>query len=90
MCNLRLFESNKSFINQLSTVVIPNSVQETLADPKWKAAMNDEMQALQKNETWELVECPLGKKPVMCRWIFTVKYKADDNIERYKTRLVAK
>ena len=35
-----LSESNKSFMNQLSTVYIPNSVQEALADPRWKEAMN--------------------------------------------------
>ncbi|RVW54333.1 Retrovirus-related Pol polyprotein from transposon RE1 [Vitis vinifera] len=56
---------------------LPN-VQEALADPRWKAAMNEEMKSLQKNETWELVECPPGKKPVGCRWIYTVKYKADE------------
>ena len=76
----RFSESNKSFVNQLSTVAIP----------RWKAAMNEEMKSLQKNETWELVECPLGKKPVGCRWIYTVKYKADGSIERFKARLVAK
>ncbi|RVW39463.1 hypothetical protein CK203_101509 [Vitis vinifera] len=65
--NHRLSESNKSFVYQLSTVAIPNSVQEALADPRWKAAMNEEMKSLQKNETWELVECPPGKKPVGCR-----------------------
>ncbi|RVX00402.1 Retrovirus-related Pol polyprotein from transposon TNT 1-94 [Vitis vinifera] len=43
-----------------------------------------------KNETWELVECPPGKKPVGCRWIYTVKYKTDGSIERFKARLVAK
>ncbi|RVW48827.1 Retrovirus-related Pol polyprotein from transposon TNT 1-94 [Vitis vinifera] len=79
--NHRLSESNKSFVNQLSTVAIPNSVQEALADPRWKAAMNEEMKSLQKNETWELVECPPGKKPVGCRWIYTVKYKTDGSIE---------
>ncbi|WJZ96754.1 hypothetical protein VitviT2T_015407 [Vitis vinifera] len=88
--NHRLSESNKSFVNQLSTVAIPNSVQEALADPRWKAAMNEEMKSLQKNETWELVECPQGKKPVGCHWIYTVKYKADGSIERFKARLVAK
>ncbi|RVX15019.1 hypothetical protein CK203_007848 [Vitis vinifera] len=31
-----------------------------------------------------------GKKPVGCRWIYTVKYKADGSIERFKARLVAK
>ncbi|RVW46696.1 Retrovirus-related Pol polyprotein from transposon RE1 [Vitis vinifera] len=86
----RLSESNKSFVNQLSTVSIPNSVQEALADPRWKAVMNEEMKSLQKNETWELVECPPGKKPVGCRWIYTAKYKADGSIERFKARLVAK
>ena len=44
--NHRLSESSKSFINQLSTVAIPNSVQEALANPRWKAAMNEEMKSL--------------------------------------------
>ncbi|RVX13340.1 Retrovirus-related Pol polyprotein from transposon RE1 [Vitis vinifera] len=65
------------------------SVQEALANPRWKAAMNEKMKSLQKNETWELVECP-GKKPVGCRWIYIVKYKADGSIEHFKARLVAK
>ncbi|RVW65275.1 Retrovirus-related Pol polyprotein from transposon RE1 [Vitis vinifera] len=69
---------------------IPNSVQKALADPRWKAAMNEEMKSLQNNETWELVECPPGKKPVGCRWIYTVKYKTDGSIELFKARLVAK
>ncbi|RVW86266.1 Retrovirus-related Pol polyprotein from transposon RE1 [Vitis vinifera] len=43
-----------------------------------------------KNETWELVECPPGKKSVGSRWIYIVKYKADGSIERFKARLVAK
>ncbi|WJZ99925.1 hypothetical protein VitviT2T_018330 [Vitis vinifera] len=59
-------------------------------DPRWKAAMNEEMKSLQKNETWELVECPPGKKPIGCRWMYTVKYKANSIIERFKARLVAK
>ena len=86
----RLSESNKSLVNQLSIVAIPNSVQEALTDPRWKTAMNEEMKSLQKNETWELIECPPGKKSVGCRWIYTVKYKTDGSTERFKARLVAK
>ncbi|CAL8996419.1 unnamed protein product [Prunus brigantina] len=52
--------------------------------------MNEEMRALQKNGTWELVPLPHGKKTVGCRWIYTVKLKADGSVERYKARLVAK
>ena len=44
--NHRLSESNKSFVNQLSTIAIPNSVQEALADPRWKTAVNEEMKSL--------------------------------------------
>ncbi|CAL9003914.1 unnamed protein product, partial [Prunus brigantina] len=63
---------------------------DALMDPNWKQAMNDEMQALQKNSTWELVPLPSGKRTVGCRWIYTIKLKADGSIERYKARLVAK
>lgn len=88
--NHRLSESNQLFVNQLSTIVIPKCVQKTLADPRWKAAMNKEMKSLQKNETWELVDCPPGKKPIGCRWVYMVKYKVDGTIECFKARLVAK
>jgi hypothetical protein len=88
--NHNMSESNKSFANQLSVISIPNSVQDALADPKWKASMNEEMNSLQKNETWDLVDCPKGKKPVGCRWVYIVKYKPDGEIEHFKARLVAK
>ena len=44
--NNRLSESNKSFVNQLSTISILNSVQEALTDLRWKATMNEEMKSL--------------------------------------------
>jgi len=46
-----LSESNKSFVYQLSTVSIPNSVQEALADSRWKDAMNEELRSLKNNAT---------------------------------------
>jgi len=48
------------------------------------------MEALDKNNTWELGPLPNEKKPVGCKWVYTIKYKADGSIERYKARLVAK
>ena len=45
---------------------------------------------LEKNNTWELVDLPAGKRPVGCKWVYTVKYKASGSLERYKVRLMAK
>ncbi|RVW87157.1 Retrovirus-related Pol polyprotein from transposon TNT 1-94 [Vitis vinifera] len=66
------------------------NIQEAFKYPKWKAAVDEEVRALEKNGTWEITDLPRGKKPVGCKWIFTIKYKADGNVDRYKARLVAK
>ena len=52
--------------------------------------MNDEIGALERNETLEIVERPKDKKAVGCRWIYIVKYQADCILDWYKARLVAK
>jgi hypothetical protein len=52
--------------------------------------MREEMHALQKNKTWELVPLPKGKKAMGCKWVFTVKQNPKREVDRYKARLVAK
>ena len=47
------------------------------------------MNALKKNKTWEITSFPARKQSVGCKWIFTVKHKADGSIDHYKARLVA-
>jgi len=86
----KLSRSYASFVSQLSSISIPSNVQEALADPRWTEAMAEEMTTLEKNNTWDIVTLPSGKKPVGCKWVFTIKHKADGSIERYKARLVAK
>lgn len=68
---------------------MPRNIQEALDDPNWKAVI-EEMDALRKNETWEIVDLPSEKKTFGCKWVFTVKCKADGSIERYRARLVVK
>ncbi|CAH9104475.1 unnamed protein product, partial [Cuscuta europaea] len=48
------------------------------------------MNALEKNQTWQVVELPKNKPTVGCKWVFTPKFKADGTLERYKARLVVK
>ena len=52
--------------------------------------MLEEMRALEKNRTWELVDLPQGKQPVGCTWVFTIKHTPEGKVERYKARLMAK
>ena len=77
-------------LSQVDSTSIPRSVSEALQDPHWVAAMTLEMDALQRNQTWELVSLPSGEKTIGCKWVFTIKFQADGTIERYKARLVAK
>lgn len=86
----KLPEPLKTFSHDFSACHIPTTVQEALMDPNWTKAIEEEMGALLKNQTWTLVSLPQGKKIVGCRWVFSVKHKADGSIERYKVRLVAK
>ena len=76
-----------TFTSQLSGMEIPNTVQDALKVPEWKKVVFEEMKALEKNGTWELVDLPRGKTTVGCKWVFTVKYKY---LERYKAQMVAK
>ena len=52
--------------------------------------MQNEIQSLKDNETWELRDLPPGKKAIPCKWVYKVKHNADGSIERYKARLVIK
>ncbi|KAJ7967937.1 Retrovirus-related Pol polyprotein from transposon TNT 1-94 [Quillaja saponaria] len=85
-----LSPSYRAFVSSLLSVSIPQDWKEALADPKWEDAMVEEMKALSKNDTWELASLPYGKRAIGCKWVFTIKRKADGTIERYKARLVAR
>ncbi|XP_073224731.1 uncharacterized protein [Cicer arietinum] len=79
-----------SFIYVISYVQEPNTYKQAVKHSCWVQAMDSEIQALTQNSTWILTPLPHGKKPIGCRWVYKVKYKADGTIERYKARLVAK
>ena len=52
--------------------------------------MKEELDALTKNHTRDLVTLPPGQSVVGCKWIYKIKTRSDGSIERYKARLVAK
>ena len=52
--------------------------------------MDEEMRALIQNQTWEVVDLTKGKKPVGCKWVYTLKCKSDGSLDKYKACLVAR
>lgn len=53
-------------------------------------AMQDEMDSLKKNHTYDLVKLPKGKKPLKNRWVFKLKQEKNGTKPRYKARLAVK
>ena len=52
--------------------------------------MKAEVEALELNKTWLLIDLPPNVKPIRCKWVYKIKRFPDGTVERYKARLVAK
>ena len=52
--------------------------------------MSEELTALMRHGTWELVPPPPDCQPVGCKWVFRVKRHPNGFIARFKACLVAK
>lgn len=71
----------------------PTSLQEALeSDEKdqWEQAIREELDSLDQNSTYNLVELPPGRKPIKNKWVFRKKCNDDGTVVRYKARLVVK
>jgi hypothetical protein len=56
----------------------------------WKKDMVEEMDSLDKNEAWDLVEFPDGRKSIGRKWFFKKKFNAEGKVEKHKALLVEK
>ncbi|GAU44848.1 hypothetical protein TSUD_112220 [Trifolium subterraneum] len=68
----------------------PITYYEAVKCDEWKQAMDQEIEAIKRNDTWELVSLPHGEKRIGVKWIYKTKYNEKGEIEKYKARLVAK
>jgi len=51
----------------------PIDVEEALQEPQWIQAMKEDLSSIKKNNTWDLVNLPKGKRPIAVKWVFKVK-----------------
>ena len=56
---------------------------------KWEKGMNEEMDSLVRNETWDLVDFPTGKIKFQNKWVYRLK-EEEGGKKRYEARLEVK
>ena len=71
----------------------PTTYKEVLNNSKsdlWFRTMKSEMDSMDENQVWTLVDPPEGINPIGCKWVFKKKTCMEGNVVTYKARLVAK
>jgi len=68
----------------------PLSFNEAITEEKWIEAMDEEIHAIEKNDTWKLTNLPENKKAIGVKWVYKTKKNAKGELQRDKARLVAK
>jgi hypothetical protein len=77
-------------VGVLKAFLEPKIFQEAMDDPRWQEAMEQEMNLIQKNQTWRLEDLPPNKVPITCKWVYKVKKSTARQLEKLKARLVAR
>ncbi|KZV39334.1 retrovirus-related Pol polyprotein from transposon TNT 1-94 [Dorcoceras hygrometricum] len=73
--------------------VIPDDpilFEEAVKHEKWRKAMDSEISSIENNQTWELMDLPIGAKTIGVKWIYKTKLNERGEIDKHKARLVAK
>ncbi|MCI12639.1 copia-type polyprotein, partial [Trifolium medium] len=68
----------------------PSNYNEAVKSDVWRIAMDQEIESIEKNDTWELVTLPKDARKIGVKWIYKTKYNEKGEVEKYKARLVAK
>lgn len=58
------------------------SFEEAIQEKCWRKAMQDEIEVMEKNKTWELFKKPKDKEVIGVKWIYKVKYNVNGTMQR--------
>ena len=75
-----------------SELNIPKHYAEALGGPQreyWLQAMQEELDAINENDTYEYVSKPTDVKVLPLMWVYALKQDEYGNVLRFKARLVA-
>ena len=59
--------SHRAYLAAIAKIVELRFFHEAVKDLHWKDAMIKEIEALEKNNTWSVVNLPPGNKPINCK-----------------------
>jgi hypothetical protein len=68
----------------------PTMFEEAVKKGQWKEAMAKKHQSIMKNKVWEIVPRPKEKSVVTSKWVYKIKHAADESVDKYKARFVAR
>jgi hypothetical protein len=85
----KIHSPEQTHLALLSTIE-PNCFEEANKDEFWNKAMDEELDQIEKNDTWELVPRPKNKNVIDTKWVFNNKLNEDGQVTRNKARLVCK
>ena len=67
-----------------------SSIKEACKDESWVKLMNEELDQIEKNKTWELLPRPQNKNVIRTKWVFKNKVYENGQVIKKKVRLVCK
>jgi hypothetical protein len=68
----------------------PVCFEEAVKEEKWVHGMNEEIEEIERNNTWDLLNLPTGKTNIGFKWSYKKKFYEKGKVEKKKTILVAK
>jgi hypothetical protein len=85
----RICSPEQTHLALISTIE-PNCFKEANKDEFWNKDMDEELDQIEKNDTWELLPRPKNKNVIDTKWVFMNKLNEDGQVTRNKARLVCK
>ena len=68
----------------------PINYEEAMTNKVWKEVMTEELNAIERNKTWELTKLLVNKKVIHVKWIFKMKLKPNGEVAKHKARPVTR
>ena len=60
------------------------SFSDAVKSMKWRKTMDVEIEAIKRNDTWELTDLPTEAKKVGLKWVYKIKFNENGEVDKYK------